>query len=146
MKTQLEETRRIKEILRNQLDEKDKTCQKLDMEVVGLRKKDKNMMPMSSSTTIQSFWMRFWIIKDLHLTTLVLATTSKKENMRLAHGLLRLLKQSLQCPRTKANLLVKNLHNIRRLQNIRKTSRSWSHSSKHIQKRYNSKMESNTQV
>ena len=41
MKTQLEEAKRIEEVLRNQLDEKEKTCQMLEMEVVGLRKKDK---------------------------------------------------------------------------------------------------------
>ena len=39
MKTQLEESKRIEEILKNQLEEKEQTIQKLEMEVVGLRKK-----------------------------------------------------------------------------------------------------------
>ena len=39
MKTQLEESKRIEEILKIQLKEKEETIQKLEMEVVGLRKK-----------------------------------------------------------------------------------------------------------
>ena len=40
LKTQVEEARRTEEVLKDQLDKKDKTCQKLEMEVVDLRKKD----------------------------------------------------------------------------------------------------------
>ena len=40
LKTQLEEAKRIEEILKNQLEGKEQTIQKMDMEVVGLRKKD----------------------------------------------------------------------------------------------------------
>ena len=40
LKTQVEEARRIEEVLKDQLDEKERTCQKLEMEVVDLRKKD----------------------------------------------------------------------------------------------------------
>ena len=39
LKTQLEEAKRVEEVLKDQLDEKDKACQKLEMEVVELRKK-----------------------------------------------------------------------------------------------------------
>ena len=40
LKTQVEEARRIEETLKDQLDEKDRTCHKLEMEVIDLRKKD----------------------------------------------------------------------------------------------------------
>ena len=39
LERQLEEARRKEEVLKYQLDEKDKACQKLEMEVVELRKK-----------------------------------------------------------------------------------------------------------
>ena len=39
MKTQLEEAKRIKEVLQIQLNEKEESCHKLEMEVVDLRKK-----------------------------------------------------------------------------------------------------------
>ena len=52
LKTQLEESKRIEEILKNQLEEKEQTIQKLEMEVVGLRKKIKRMMILLSSRTI----------------------------------------------------------------------------------------------
>ena len=39
LKTQLEEAKRIEEIMKIQLEEKEETIQKLEMEVVGLRKK-----------------------------------------------------------------------------------------------------------
>ena len=41
LKTQLEEAKRTEEILKRQLEEKEETVQKLEMEVVGLRKKGK---------------------------------------------------------------------------------------------------------
>ena len=41
LKTQLEEAKRIEEILKRQLEEKEKIVQKLEMEVIGLRKKGK---------------------------------------------------------------------------------------------------------
>ena len=41
LKTQLEEAKRIEEIMNIQLEEKEETIQKLEMEVVGLRKKGK---------------------------------------------------------------------------------------------------------
>ena len=41
LKTQLEEAKRIEEILKSQLEEKEETVQKLEMEVVGLKKKGK---------------------------------------------------------------------------------------------------------
>ena len=56
--------------------------------------------------------MRSWIVKDIHLTNLVLATTRKEENLWLAHGILRPLKKALLRPRMKAKLLVKKLRNI----------------------------------
>ena len=40
LKTQVEGARRIEEVLKYQLDEKERACQKLEMEVVDLRKKD----------------------------------------------------------------------------------------------------------
>ena len=39
LKTQLEEAKKIEEILKNQLEEKEQTIQRLEMEVVGLRRK-----------------------------------------------------------------------------------------------------------
>ena len=39
LKTRLEEAKRIEEILKNQLEENEQTIQRLEMEVVGLRKK-----------------------------------------------------------------------------------------------------------
>ena len=39
LKTQLEEAKKIEEILKNQLEEKEQTIQRLEMELVGLRKK-----------------------------------------------------------------------------------------------------------
>ena len=41
LKTQLEEAKGTEEILKRQLEEKEVTVQKLELEVVGLRKKDK---------------------------------------------------------------------------------------------------------
>ena len=41
LKTQLEEAKRTEDILKRQLEEKEETVQKLEMEVVGLRKKGK---------------------------------------------------------------------------------------------------------
>ena len=41
LKTQLEEAKRTEEILKRQLEEKEETVHKLEMEVVGLRKKGK---------------------------------------------------------------------------------------------------------
>ena len=38
MKTRLEEAKRIEELLKEKLDEKEKQCQNLEMEVVGLRR------------------------------------------------------------------------------------------------------------
>ena len=38
MKNQLEEAKRIEEVLKDKLDEKEEQCKKLEMEVVGLRK------------------------------------------------------------------------------------------------------------
>ena len=38
LKTHLEEAKRIEEVLKDKLDEKEEQCQKLEMEVVGLRK------------------------------------------------------------------------------------------------------------
>ena len=39
LKIQLEEAKRREEVLKNHLDEKEKTCEHLEMEVVGLKKK-----------------------------------------------------------------------------------------------------------
>ena len=41
MKTQLEEAKRIEEVLKDKLDEKEEQCKKLEMEVVGLGKTSK---------------------------------------------------------------------------------------------------------
>ena len=38
LKTQLEEAKRIEEVLKDKLDEKEEQCQKLETEVVGLKK------------------------------------------------------------------------------------------------------------
>ena len=38
LKTHLEEAKRIEEVLKDKLDEKEEQCQNLEMEVVGLRK------------------------------------------------------------------------------------------------------------
>ena len=40
LKTQVKEARRIKEVLKDQLNEKERTCQNLEMEMVDLRNKD----------------------------------------------------------------------------------------------------------
>ena len=40
MKIQLEEAKRMKDVLKNQFDEREKTCERLEMEVVDLRKKN----------------------------------------------------------------------------------------------------------
>ena len=42
LKTQLEEAKRIEEVLKDKLNEKEEQCQKLEMEVVGLRKTSEN--------------------------------------------------------------------------------------------------------
>ena len=42
MKTRLEEAKRIEELFKEKLDEKEKQCQNLEMEVVGLRKTSRN--------------------------------------------------------------------------------------------------------
>ena len=42
MKTRLEETKMIEEVLKDKLDDKEEQCQKLEMEVVGLRKTSEN--------------------------------------------------------------------------------------------------------
>ena len=38
MKIQLEEAKRIKYVLKNHLDKREKTCERLEMEVVDIRK------------------------------------------------------------------------------------------------------------
>ena len=40
LKIQLEEAKMMKDVLKNQLDEREKTCEHLEMEVVDLRKKN----------------------------------------------------------------------------------------------------------
>ena len=42
MKIQLEEAKMMKDVLKNQLDEREKTCECLEMEVVDLRKKNED--------------------------------------------------------------------------------------------------------
>ena len=42
LKTQLEEAKRIDEVLKDKLDEKEEQCQKIEMEIVGLRKTSEN--------------------------------------------------------------------------------------------------------
>ena len=39
LKTQIEETKRVEELLKNQINEKEESCHKLEVEVVDLRKK-----------------------------------------------------------------------------------------------------------
>jgi chromosome segregation ATPase len=48
LKTQLEEAKRIEELLKNQLDEKEESFQKLEAEVVDLRKKKEKFMNNST--------------------------------------------------------------------------------------------------
>ena len=62
LKTQLEEAKRTEEILKRQLEEKEETVQKLEIEVVGLRKKGKS-------------------------TKLVLVTRRTKKNLTMTLGL-----------------------------------------------------------
>jgi predicted nucleic acid-binding Zn-ribbon protein len=42
LKTQIEETKRIEELLKNQINEKEESCCKLEDEIVDLRKKVEN--------------------------------------------------------------------------------------------------------
>jgi hypothetical protein len=39
LKTQIEEAKRVEELLKNQVNEKEESCHKLEVEVVDLRKK-----------------------------------------------------------------------------------------------------------
>jgi hypothetical protein len=48
LKTQLEEAKRIEELLKNQLDEKEESCQKMEVEVIDLRKKKEKFMNNST--------------------------------------------------------------------------------------------------
>ena len=59
LKTQVEEARRIEEILKDQLDEKERTCHKLEMEVIDLRKKDEKNDAHASLRIAQPFWVKY---------------------------------------------------------------------------------------
>jgi hypothetical protein len=52
LKTQIEEARRIEELLKNQINEKEKSCCKLEAEIVDLRKKVENSNKFLNSSRI----------------------------------------------------------------------------------------------
>ena len=55
MKIQLDEAKRMKDVLKNQLDERERTCEHLEMEVVDLRKmneKESAYVKFSNNSTI----------------------------------------------------------------------------------------------
>ena len=52
LKTQIEEAKRVEELLKNQLDEKEELCHKLEVEVVDLIKKVEQSNKFLNSSTI----------------------------------------------------------------------------------------------
>jgi hypothetical protein len=52
LKTQIEEAKRVEELLKNQVNEKEKSCHKLEAEVVDLRKKVEKSNKFLNSSTI----------------------------------------------------------------------------------------------
>ena len=83
LKTQVEEVRRIEEILKDQLDEKDRTCQKLEMEVVDLRKKDEKNDVHAKFKNSSTILGEILDCQRSPLTKLGLAITRKHKNLKL---------------------------------------------------------------
>ena len=54
LKTQIEEAKRIEELLKNQINEKEESCCKLEAEIVDLRKKVENSNKFLNSSLILS--------------------------------------------------------------------------------------------
>jgi uncharacterized protein YydD (DUF2326 family) len=52
LKTQIEEARRIEELLKNQINEKEESCCKIEAEIVDLRKKVENSNKFLNSSLI----------------------------------------------------------------------------------------------
>ena len=52
LKTQIEESKRIEELLKNQVDEKEESCHKLEAKVVDIRKKVEDSNKFLNSSTI----------------------------------------------------------------------------------------------
>ena len=77
MKTQLEEAKRTEEILKSQLAEKEETVQKLELEVVGLRKKGKKNEAL---VKLQDSWIVLDKILDWQISPLDKTSLGYKKN------------------------------------------------------------------
>jgi FtsZ-binding cell division protein ZapB len=81
LKTQIEEAKRVEEILKNQINEKKESCDNLESEVFDLRKKvDKSNKFLNSS----KYWMRYWKVKDHHVINQDLDTKKKIHMLKKA--------------------------------------------------------------
>ena len=67
MKTQLDEAKGIEEVLKNQLDEKEMRCQKLEMEVVEFRKKGEKSDAYVKLKNNSVILDEIWTVKDIFL-------------------------------------------------------------------------------
>jgi hypothetical protein len=74
LKTQIEEAKRVEELLKDQINEKEESCHKLEAEVVDLRKKvEKSNKFLNSSKILDESWK----VKDHHMINQVLDTKEK---------------------------------------------------------------------
>ena len=95
----MEEAKRIEEILKIQLEEKEETIHNLEMEVVGLRKKGEKNESFFKFKNDLVVLDKIFNFRDLHSKKLVLVTRRTKKNMKMTLGLRRLQKQVHQCPK-----------------------------------------------
>jgi len=64
LKTQLQETKRIEEVLSKRLNDKEKNYETLDTEIVLLRRKLEKGTTIQSLKVVQKSWMTSLIVKD----------------------------------------------------------------------------------
>jgi cysteinyl-tRNA synthetase len=74
LKTQIEEAKRVEELLKNQINEKEESCDKLEAEILILERKWRSQI---NSSIAQKSWMRSWKVKDHHMINQVLDTKNK---------------------------------------------------------------------
>ena len=81
LKTQIEEAKRIEELLKIQINEKEDSCCKLEAEIVHLRKKVEKYNKFLNS---HKSWMRSWKVKDRHVINQDLDTKKKLHMLKQA--------------------------------------------------------------
>ena len=115
LKTQFEEAKRIGEVLQNQLYEKEKSCHKLEMEVVELIKRvEKSGAHEKFNNNAFISWMRFLNVRGHHVTNPDLDTRRKMRSIKLGHGPLGSMKQTLHSERMEVKLQGTDIYKARK--------------------------------